>query len=68
MMKVYVVCGGWDYEGDRFASTQLFVTEAKADEYVNYLKNQRNHTGLNEDVTSYDYVQKELMEVNEKSH
>jgi hypothetical protein len=64
-MKVYVVCGGWDYEGDRFASTQLFINEEKADEYVNDLKYQKNDTGLNEDVPPYDYVQKELMEVNE---
>jgi hypothetical protein len=64
-MKVYVVCGGWDYEGGRFASTQLFLNEAKADEYVNDLKNQKNDTGLNEDVLPYDYVEKELMEVNE---
>ena len=64
-MKVYVVCGGWDYEGDRFDSIQLFINEAKADEYVNDLKNQKNDTGLNEDVPPYDYVQKELMEVNE---
>jgi len=36
-MKVYVVIGGWDYEGEDFASLRLFDCFSTANDYVKHL-------------------------------
>jgi hypothetical protein len=40
MMQVYSVIGGWQYEGEDFASLKLFDCKSTAEEYKNHLENE----------------------------
>lgn len=51
-MKVYVVYGGWDYEGVYGQSIRVFSSEEKAEEYSDKLVKE-----------SYDYVNVDEREV-----
>ena len=52
-MKVYAVIGGWDYEGEDFASLRLFDCFSTADAYLRRL----------EEVEGYDYSLMDVREV-----
>jgi len=54
IMQVYVVIGGYDYEGCDFSSLKLFDCKSTAEEYRNHLQNQ----------WGYDYVHLQLESVN----
>ncbi len=56
-MKVYAVIGGYDYEGEDFASLRLFDCFSTADEYLKDL----------EENQGYDYALLETREVCMKS-
>jgi hypothetical protein len=56
-MRVYAVIGGWDYEGEDFASLRLFDCFSTANEYVKHLA----------DVEGYDYSKMDVREVEMKS-
>jgi hypothetical protein len=56
-MKVYVVIGGWDYEGEHFDSLRLFDCHSTAEAYYQRLT----------DVDGYDYAKMEVKEVEMKS-
>ena len=52
-MKVYVVIGGHDYEGEDFNSLKLFDCKSAAEDYKNQLQDEWN----------YDYVYLEIKSV-----
>ena len=52
-MQVYAVIGGYDYDGEDFASLKLFDCESAARVYEEYLKV----------MDGYDYVKFRLQEV-----
>ena len=52
-MKVYAVIGGWDYEGEHFASLRLFDCKSAAEAYYKELTENEG----------YDYAQMEVKEV-----
>jgi hypothetical protein len=56
-MKVYAVIGGYDYEGEDFASLRLFDCFSTADAYVKQLA----------DVEGYDYSKMDTREVAQES-
>jgi hypothetical protein len=56
-MQVYVVIGGYDYEGCSFDSLKVFDCKSAAEEYKNHLQDQWN----------YDYVHMELKSVDMRS-
>jgi hypothetical protein len=57
-MKVYAVIGGWDYEGEDFASLKLFDCFSTANAYSIYL----------EENEGYDYSRCKVMTVNMESN
>lgn len=48
MMKVYVVIGGADYEGEDFSSLKLFDCKSTALEYEETLRDDYDYTMLEE--------------------
>jgi hypothetical protein len=52
MMQVYSVIGGWQYEGEDFASLKLFDCKSAAEEYKEHLE-----------VEGYDYVLMRIQDV-----
>ena len=57
MMQVYVVIGGYDYEGCNFDSLKLFDCKSAAEEYRGHLQDQWN----------YDYVHLDIKSINLES-
>jgi len=56
-MQVYAVIGGWDYEGEDFASLRLFDCFSTANAYLVDL----------EENQGYDYSKMDVREVEMKS-
>jgi hypothetical protein len=53
MQEVYVVIGGYEYEGCDFASLKLFDSKSAAEEYSNHIKEQ----------WGYDYTHVQLRSI-----
>jgi len=62
-MQVYVVIGGWDYEGESLNSLKLFDCKSTAEMYKKDLEDGKNNSGLNVDHYSFDYVKMQLQNV-----
>ena len=68
-MQVYVVIGGFDYEGESLESLQLFDCKSTAEMYRKDLENGENNSGLNANpglnatFLKYDYVEMRLQDV-----
>jgi hypothetical protein len=62
-MQVYVVIGGFNYEGESFDSLQLFDCKSTAEMYSKDLEDGENNSGLNAIYQQYDYVEMRLQDV-----
>ena len=62
-MQVYVVIGGYDYEGESLDSLQLFDCKSTAEMYSKDLEDGENNSGLNVYKFKYDYVKMRLQGV-----
>ena len=62
-MQVYVVIGGFNYEGESFDSLQLFDCKSTAEMYSKDLEDGENNSGLNVIYQQYDYVEMKLQNV-----
>jgi hypothetical protein len=62
-MQVYVVIGGFNYEGESFNSLQLFDCKSTAEMYSKDLEDGENNSGLNAIYQQYDYVEMKLQDV-----
>jgi len=62
-MQVYVVIGGWDYEGESLSSLKLFDCKSTAEMYSKDLEFGENDSGLNVYQYSFDYVKMQLQNV-----
>ena len=62
-MQVYVVIGGYDYEGESLKSLQLFDCKSTAEMYSKDLEDGENNSGLNVYKFKYDYVKMRLQGV-----
>jgi hypothetical protein len=62
-MQVYVVIGGFNYEGESFDSLQLFDCKSTAEMYSKDLEDGENNSGLNAIYQQYDYVEMKLQNV-----
>ena len=62
-MQVYVVIGGFNYDGESFDSLQLFDCKSTAEMYSKDLEDGENNSGLNAIYQQYDYVEMKLQNV-----
>jgi hypothetical protein len=62
-MQVYVVIGGFNYDGESFDSLQLFDCKSTAEMYSKDLEDGENNSGLNVIYQQYDYVEMKLQNV-----
>jgi hypothetical protein len=62
-MQVYVVIGGFDYEGESVESLQMFDCKSTAEMYSKDLEDGDNNSGLNATFLKYDYVEMRLQGV-----
>jgi hypothetical protein len=62
-MQVYVVIGGFNYEGESLDSLQLFDCKSTAEMYSKDLEDGENNSGLNVIYQQYDYVEMKLQNV-----
>ena len=62
-MQVYVVIGGFDYDGESLNSLQLFDCKSTAEMYSKDLEDGENNSGLNAIFQQYDYVEMRLQGV-----
>jgi hypothetical protein len=62
-MQVYVVIGGFNYEGESLNSLQLFDCKSTAEMYSKDLEDGENYSGLNAIYQQYDYVEMKLQNV-----
>jgi len=62
-MQVYVVIGGFDYDGESFNSLQLFDCKSTAEMYSKDLEDGENNSGLNATFLKYDYAEMRLQGV-----
>jgi hypothetical protein len=62
-MQVYVVIGGFNYDGESLDSLQLFDCKSTAEMYSKDLEDGENNSGLNAIYQQYDYVEMKLQNV-----
>ena len=62
-MQVYVVIGGFNYDGESLDSLQLFDCKSTAEMYSKDLEDGENNSGLNAIYQQYDYVEMKLQDV-----
>ena len=62
-MQVYVVIGGFNYDGESLDSLQLFDCKSTAEMYVKDLEDGENYSGLNAIYQQYDYTEMKLQNV-----
>lgn len=62
-MQVYVVIGGFNYDGGSLDSLQLFDCKSTAEMYSKDLEDGENNSGLNAIYQQYDYVEMKLQNV-----
>ena len=62
-MQVYVVIGGFNYDGESLDSLQLFDCKSTAEMYSKDLEDGENNSGLNVYKFKYDYVEMKLQNV-----